>query len=430
MTPEENIVADTVTAQDARYDRLFDVTTEAANMGNVADFDTNAAMNALRECGPVLPGSLRGLLGIAEGNQYAVERPTFTALSFKACEIAFRQNELFTSFAYNDMPNFRSMGPIMLNRIGADHRDFRATGRSMFLKPAATNWWRPNWIDGTIATLLDRIATMDRADLNSDLCARLPLHVVSRGVGLRGEDALLFRDHLMQSMGGRGDAVTRRHSGGEVQRMLTELIAARRQEPGDDVVSGLLAADFHAPEGIRKLEDDEVMGFARHLLLAGGGTTWRQLGVTLYALLDHPAFWHACRENRALIADAVEESVRWNATGPSFPRLVVADTVLEGVPIPAGSRVDVCLGAGNRDPERWDDPDTFDIFRRKVPHLGFGFGPHLCFGQHVARAMMIGAITGLLDRFPNLRLDPAAPPQRLTGGLEQRGMPAIPVLLR
>lgn len=420
-----------LTAQDERYDELFDVTTEAANMGNVADFDTNAAMNALRERGPVLAGSLRDLLGMAGRNQYEVERATFTALSFKACEAVFRQNELFTSFAYNDIPGFRNMGPIMLNRIGVDHREFRATGRSMFLKPAATNWWRPNWIDDTVAALLDHIETLDRVDLNSDLCARLPLHVVSRGVGLRGEDALVFRDHLLKSLGNhRAQAAQKRHSATEVERMLGEVIAARRTEPGGDVVSGLIGAEFHAAEGTRKLDDDEVKGFCRHLLLAGGGTTWRQLGVTIHALLDHYSFWEACRDDRGLVADAVEESVRWNATGPSFPRLVIEDTELEGVAIPAWSRIDVCLGAGNRDPERWENADDFDIFRKKRAHLGFGYGPHLCFGQHVARAMMTGAINGLLDRFPGMRLDPDAPRPQLTGGLEQRGMSAIPVIVR
>ena len=420
-------MSNVVTAQDARYEKLFDVANEAASMGNVADFDTNAAMNALRERGPVLKGSLRELLGLGEEQRYSCPRPTFTALSFKACEIAFRENEVFTSFAYNDIPGFANMGPIMLNRIGADHREFKATGRSMFLKPAAMNWWKPNWIDGTIAVLLDRIAGMEQSDLNGDLCARLPLHVVSQGVGLRGEDALIFRDNLLRSMHANPD---RAQAGATVQRMLGEMIAQRRQEPGDDVVSGLMAADFHTPEGTRKLTDAEVTGFARHLLLAGGGTTWRQLGVAIHALLDHYPFWEACRDNRALLPDAIEESVRWNVTGPSFPRLVVADVELEGVSIPAGSRVDIGLGAGNRDPRRWDDPDSFNIYRPKQPHLGFGFGPHLCFGQHVARAMMTGAISGLMDRFPHMRLDPEAPRPRLTGGLEQRGMSSIPVILR
>ena len=264
-----------------------------------------------------------------------------------------------------------------------------------------------------------------------DLCARLPLHVVSRGVGLQADDALVFRNHLLKSIGGDPESADQRRASGEiVERMLGDLIAERRREPREDVVSGLIAADFQSTEGLRKLHDAEVMGFAQHLLLAGGGTTWRQLGVALHALLDNYHFWEACRDDRALVADAVEESVRWNSTGPSFPRLLIEDFELDGVPIPAWSRVDVCLGAGNRDPERWDDPDRFDIFRKRQANLGFGYGPHLCFGQHVARALMTCAINGLLDRFPNMRLDPDAPLQRLTGGLEQRGMSAIPVILR
>jgi cytochrome P450 len=420
-----------LTGADSRYRTIFDVSHEAAAMGNLADFDVAAAMNALRERGPVLAGSLRELLGAPGRAQYQRDLPTFTALSFKACETAFRENETFTSFAYNDMPGISNLGPIMLNRIGADHRRFRATGQSMFIKPAATGWWRTNWIDDTVTMLLDHVAEFDRVDLNSEFCARLPLHVVTRGVGLQAEDALIFRENLLASLGNhRGAPDERRAAGETVVHMLGAVIAARRAEPGEDVVSGLLGADFATPEGTRKLTNEEVMGFSRHLLLAGGGTTWRQLGIAIHALLDRPHLWEACRDNLALVPDAAEEAVRWNATGPVFPRLVLEDVELEGVAIPANSRVDVCLGAGNRDPERWERPDEFDIFRPRRAHLGFGLGPHLCFGQHVARQMMVSAITGLLTRFPAMRLDPDAPAPRLTGGVEQRGLSAIPVVLR
>ena len=164
------------------------------------------------------------------------------------------------------------------------------------------------------------------------------------------------------------------------------------------------------------------------MIFAGGGTTWRQLGITIHALLAND-LWGLCGEEPSRIDDAIEEAMRWNATGPTFPRLAIADVVLEGVAIPAYSRIDVCLGAANRDPARWQDPDCFDIHRPRQTHLGFGLGPHLCLGQHVARQMMATAIRELLTRFPDMRLDPAAPPQSLTGGLEQRGMSAIPVLL-
>ncbi len=419
-------------AEASALQELYDVRNEAASMGNAAAFDINERLNALRERGPVLKGALRDLLGMEARSPYEVQRDTYTALSFRACERALRENETFTSFAYNEMPGVRGMGTIILNKIGDDHRRFRATAQPMFIKPKAMTWWRPNWIDATVAALLDRIEGGERADLNLDLCAPLPLQVVTRAVGLRGDDALTFRQHLLKSLGNhRAAPEDQRHSQAEVLRMLREVITARRAAPGEDVISGLIAADFETETGaVRKLADDEVLGFCRHLLLAGGGTTWRQLGITIHAMLSHPGVWQACRRERPRIADAVEEAARWNITGPVFPRLVLEETELEGVRIPAGSRMDVCLGAGNRDPSRWDNPDDFDIFRPRQTHLGFGYGPHLCLGQHVARQTMIVAIDGLMERFPDIRLDPDAPAPELTGGLEQRGMSAIPVLLR
>lgn len=424
-------MSDGLLAADQRYEKLFDVTAEAAAMGNTVGFDLNAAMNGLRQRGPVLPGSLRDLLGLEGRNPYETVRPTYTALSFAACDRAFRENELFTSFAYNDMPGFRNMGSILLNKVGDDHKRLRLATQASFLKPVSLNWWRPNWIDDTIDMLLASMAGQDATDLNMSLCARLPLHVVTRGVGLAGEDALDFRTHLLRSLGNhRCTPEERQASAGEVERMLRAVVAARRNKPGQDVVSNLIVADFRDGQGeVRKLTDDEILGFSRHLLLAGGGTTWRQLGITLHAMLAHDV-WGLCAAERGRIDDAIEEAMRWNATGPTFPRLVIEDVELDGVAIPGGSRIDICLGAANRDPSRWENPDAFDIFRPKQVHLGFGMGPHLCLGQHVARQMMGTAINRLMDRFPALRLDPAAAPAVLTGGLEQRGMSAIPVLLR
>jgi cytochrome P450 len=423
---------DMLTSDDPRYREIFDVAAEAENMGNATDLDLNDAMNALRERGSVLKGSLRELLGINIHSPFEHDLPTYSVLSFKACDQAFRDNKSFTSFAYNDMPAIRSLGPIVLNRVGEEHIRLRATAQLMFMKPKTMSWWRSNWIDNTVNTLLDRIEKMDAVDLNFDLCARLPMQVVTLGVGLDGSKALTFREHLLKALGGiHITPEQQRISYGEVEQMLLDLVAERRRVPADDVISGLMSTEFKMEDGsTRDLTDDEVLGFCRLLLLAGGGTTWRQLGITIHALLSHYHFWEALREDRTLVADAVEEAARWNATDPTFPRLVLEDTEIEGVVIPANHRVDVGLGAANRDPARWDNPDAFDIFRPRKQHLTFGIGPHHCLGQYVARQEMIVAINGLLDRFPNLRLDPAAPPQRLIGGIEQRGMSAIPVTLR
>ncbi len=164
------------------------------------------------------------------------------------------------------------------------------------------------------------------------------------------------------------------------------------------------------------------------IVLAGGGTTWRQLGIAIWALLTHYDQWEACVADRSLLDAAIEETLRWNATDPIFSRLVTKDVEVEGVMVPEGARVDICLGAANRDPARWDRPDEFDIFRFKKAHLGFAIGEHQCLGMNVAREEMLAALSGLMDRFPTMRLDPDAPPPELVGGLEQRGMSAIQVI--
>jgi cytochrome P450 len=114
-------------------------------------------------------------------------------------------------------------------------------------------------------------------------------------------------------------------------------------------------------------------------------------------------------------------------TDPMFSRWVTRDIEFHGVHLPAGSVLHICLGAANRDPTRWDRPDEYDIHRPPKPTLAFGSGPHICIGMHVARAEMAVGIGALLDRLPNLRLDPdAEPPQFI--GMYERGATEIPVV--
>ena len=163
------------------------------------------------------------------------------------------------------------------------------------------------------------------------------------------------------------------------------------------------------------------------LLGAGSGTTWKQMGITLTALLQRPDMLDGVRDDRQLLRPAIEESVRWMPTDPMFSRYVIADTELDGVELPAGSVVHIGIGPANRDPARWERPDEFDTTREMRPSLGFGKRTHICLGMHVARAEMTVAIAALLDRLPNLRLDPDAESPRFVG-MYERGATAIPVL--
>lgn len=427
-------MANTLTADDPRYREMFDAAKEAATFGAVVEGDLTGAMSALRNKAPVMKGSLRQLLGVkALHESFNRPRDHYTFFSFKLCDRAFRENQIFSSEVYKESPGVQSLGRTILEMVGEEHMRYRSVVQPMFIKPRAMTWWKQNWIDEAVTALLDRFNGRDGSDLNMELCARLPVHVVTRGIGMSGEDALTFREHLLRgTVGSRGlSAEDKAHALGEVARMLKALITARRAEPRDDVVSGLIKNDFKLAEGgTRKLTDEEIFGYCRLIMLAGGGTTWRQLGITLHALLTNYSFWEACREDRKLVERAIDEAARWRPTDPTFPRLIMQDMEVEGVALPAGARVDLCLGAANRDPARWDNPDTYDLFRAPQYHLGFGLGPHQCLGMNVAKQEMVTAINGLMDRFPNMHLDPAAPAPQLVGGLEQRGLSSVPVLFQ
>ena len=118
-----------------------------------------------------------------------------------------------------------------------------------------------------------------------------------------------------------------------------------------------------------RLTDAEIYSFALLLLAAGSGTTWKQMGTTLAALLLQPQHLDAVRADRSLLRPAIEESMRWAPTDPMFSRWVSADVDFFGVHLPKGSVLDICLGAGNRDPERWERPDDFDPSRPMRPSL-------------------------------------------------------------
>jgi cytochrome P450 len=426
-------MSQTLTAEDPRYRKLFDVAAEAIHTGGRVEGDLTPAMNALRERSPIMKGSLRDLLGLPEVHQH-FDRPRdhYTLLSFAFCDRAFCENLLFSSEVYAESPGVQRFGRSILQMTGDEHRRYRGVVQPMFLRPKAMTLWRENWIDSAVQALLDRFSGWEVADLNMELCARLPVHVVTRGIGMSGDDALTFREHLTRSTIGSRQLPPHEveQSAREVSRMLKELITERRKAPRDDVISALAHNDFSQADGnSRKLSDEEVFGYCRLIMLAGGGTTWRQLGITLIALLSDYRLWESCREDRSLIPAAIDEGARWMPTDPTFPRLMMDDVEMAGVTIPKGARVDLCLGAANRDPARWDHPDVYNPFRPFLPHLGFGRGPHQCLGMNVAKQEMISAINALMDRFPNMRLDSDAPPPTLVGGLEQRGMSAVPVRL-
>ncbi len=180
---------------------------------------------------------------------------------------------------------------------------------------------------------------------------------------------------------------------------MSSLVEKARVRPGDDIL-GMLIRE-HGDE----LTNDELIGIAGLLLLAGHETTSNMLGLGTLALLRHPAQLAAVRDDPGAVAPAVEELLRWlSIVQTAIPRITTTDVEIAGVPIPAGQLVFASLPSGNRDGQFIDDPDTFDIGRGAPGHLAFGHGVHHCLGAPLARMEMQIAFPALLRRFPTLSL--------------------------
>jgi cytochrome P450 len=155
-------------------------------------------------------------------------------------------------------------------------------------------------------------------------------------------------------------------------------------------------------------------------------TTYRASGNLLVALLTDAEQLDRVRANPGMLGGAFEEALRWEPPITTVMRVAARDCELSGVAIPAGTNVSVSVAAANRDPQRYPDPDRFDPARRNIAHLTFGGGPHLCLGMHLARMEATVAINALLDRLPDLRLDPSAPAPHISG-MAFRSPAALPV---
>jgi len=416
--------------EDPRIAQMFNVETETHASGSALIDDPFPGLARLLEKAPVYKGMAASLLGLPENQMFHVpSEVTYTALSFPAVSRALIENEVFSSRVYDSLPGNAQLGGTILHKVGLEHRGMRDAIQPMFSPEAAQTWWDDKIIAETVEVLISKIEGRGQADLFLELCARMPVHVVSAGFGIAPDDILPFRMALLGASE-HGERDADRTSGmAKSRQMMLDVIKARRESPQDDVISRLVTAEVTTPDGgKRPFTDDEIVGNCRLILLAGGGTTWRQLGITIFALLNNPEQFEAFKADRSLAPRVVLESARWHATDLIFPRRVEQDVTLEGVDIPKGAMLHMCLGAANRDANRWEDPDRFDIMRPVQRALAFGGGPHSCLGQHVSRQEMVVALNAIMDRLPNLRWDPSKPPARLVGGLFQRGPSALPVV--
>lgn len=256
--------------------------------------------------------------------------------------------------------------------------------------------------------LLDAVQPSVPFDFLVDIAAELPMQMICILLGVPESD----RHWLFEAVEPSFDFGKARRS--QVSSSLgdpssgmyqygSELIALKRSQPGDDMLSVVANATVDDPDA-PALSDAELYLFFYLLFSAGAETTRNAIAGGLLALLEHPGEFHSLRANLELVPTAIEEMLRWTSPSPSKRRTATTDVTLGGQDIASGQKVVVWEGSANRDARVFDRPDQFDITRKPNPHLGFGQGVHFCLGAHLARLELRVVFEEMLPRFTSVRL--------------------------
>jgi cytochrome P450 len=335
--------------------------------------------------------------------------PAFAATRHASAAALLRDWRRFgSSFYAQTMGRFR--GASIRELDGEEHRRYRNLVVPAF-RASRLAAWEASLIRPLLDELLDAIAPRGRAELVADLTAPFPARVIGEILGLPREDQARFVAWSEAINHGALDEARAQRAADEMAAYFAPLIAARREAPRGDLLSELVSAELDG----ERLDDAHVLGFLRLLLPAGAETTFRAFGILLTALLTHAGALDRLRADRSRIPAAVEETLRWQTSVNLAARMATCDTELAGTAIPAGSMVYALLASANHDEEQWADPERWDPERPAAPHLAFGTGPHQCIGLHLARLELRVGVEAVLDRLPDLRLDPDEPPPRIAG---------------
>ena len=261
---------------------------------------------------------------------------------------------------------------------------------------------------------LDILNAEGQADMHPLFCRQIPAHVIAQMMGV-GED-------MIQTVIGWADDMASATSNGhpidydndpcwlkseqskaELADFLLDQLNHRRANPGDDLISMVAKSEF-----AQQVPDQQLIVNLRQLLFAGNETTGNWLGHIVTILGTQPDLRDALNKDRSLIPAALEEVLRWLGVTHAVPRTICSEGMtIAGTDIPPGAHVMVMIGAAGRDPQRYENPDEFDIYREAKPHLAFGFGLHSCLGATLARMEALEATNALLDRMPEFHI--AAP---------------------
>jgi cytochrome P450 len=306
-----------------------------------------------------------------------------------------------------DDPRFSTatvVGPSMLSLDGPEHARHRDPYVPPF-RPAPVRDHFAGLVTKTVARLLDGLASAGHAELRADFAGPLAVEVMADALGLTDVDVATVRSWYAALV----DSVSSVTAGGQPTAAGAAAVAELRAR---------------IPLDVDGLSTDEMVANAAVLMFGGIDTTESMIANLVLHLLDRPALLAEVRADRTLVPDAIEESLRLEPAASVVDRYATRDVEIGSAYIKPGDLVRVSIAGANRDPAVFADPDTFDLRRANAKaNLSFALGPHFCLGARLARAEAEIALNGLLDRFPDLRLEWPVTPD----GLVFRKPPALPV---
>jgi unspecific monooxygenase len=312
----------------------------------------------------------------------------------------------------------------MLDLEPPDHTRIRRLVSKAFT-PRTVEQLKP-YVSQLAGELVDRLVAAGGGDLLTDVAEPLPVAVIAEMLGIPESDRAPLRPWSadicgMYELSPSEDTAARAvRASVEFAEYLRELIAARRKEPGDDLISGLIAA--HDDED--RLTEQEMISTAVLLLNAGHEATVNATVNGWWALFRNPDQLAALRADHSLIPSAVEELMRYDTPLQLFERWVLDEIEIDGTTVPRGAEIAMLFGSANHDPDVFADPERLDLTRADNPHISFSAGIHYCIGAPLARIELAASMRALLERAPTLALatDPVRKPNFVIRGLEGLGV--------
>lgn len=351
----------------------------------------------------------------------------WSVFSAEACRTVLRNPQVFSSDPTRLQPDIPRERQSMLTTDPPRHTQLRNLVNQAFT-PRRVAALQPR-IAEIANGILDAALPSGRLDVIEDLAYPLPVIIIAELLGVPSQDRADFKrwsDIVVKYLGTEERFTTLpdeiRQVQEEFQTYFEAQIEDHRRNPKDDLIGALLQAEIDG----RRLSADELLSFCILLLVAGNETTTNLIGNAVRCLLEHPAEMERVRADLSLVPSAVEETLRFRSPVQATIRILTQDYDLAGSQLQAGQRVVVWLGAANRDPAEFPDPDRFDAGRDPNRHLAFGLGIHFCLGAPLARLEAQVALDTILRRLPPFeRADQE--PFELVEGFIMHGVKHLPV---